>query len=166
MIDEVQKDFRYFKETNPEAENINLRIIKGILKKLHIALTRINNLSSDDREHHYYIVYNGTIVMFEVCKILRKANFYKLAARYLTFNCLTLDHNLLLTTGKYLHWRVRNYIECARAHADSKEFDKSLETLKKGIEKVEILLTIEKQDMPVLDADQRKLLNPNLYRGN
>jgi hypothetical protein len=95
--------------------------------------------------------------------MLRLANFYKLAARYLTFNILSLDHNLLLNTGKYLNWRVKNYIECSRAHADSKTFNEALITLKKGVEKVELFKKIEDLDPPVLDSDERKfnLFNPN-----
>lgn len=111
MIEEASKDFKQFKEKNPEAENFNLRIIKAILKRLHTAISKINNINAIDRESHYYIVFNGTITIFEICRMLRLANFYRLAARYLTFNILSLDHNLLLTTGKYLSWRVKNYIE-------------------------------------------------------
>jgi hypothetical protein len=66
MIDEASKDFKRFKEKNPDIDNFNLRIIKAILKRLHTAISRINNINAIDRERHYYIVYNGTITIFEI----------------------------------------------------------------------------------------------------
>jgi hypothetical protein len=111
LIEEAQKDFEIFKKTNPEIEKTSLRIIKGILKRLDIALTKLNGLKSNDRETYYHVTYNGTIVMYEICKMLRKANFYRLAARYMECSIISLDHNIILSTGKYLLWRIKNYIE-------------------------------------------------------
>ena len=156
MIDEAHKDFNKFKETNPEVDKNNLRIVKGILKRLHSATSKINNFKSEDRETYYFTVYNATITIFEICRLLRRDNYYKLAARYLTFNTLSLDHNIILTTGKYLHWRVKNYIECARAHADSKSYQEALATITKAIQQVDKLKKIEELDPPVLDSDKRK----------
>jgi hypothetical protein len=111
LIEEAQKDFEIFKKTNPEIEKTSLRIIKGILKRLDVALTKLNGLKSNDRETYYHVTYNGTIVMYEICKMLRKANFYRLAARYMECSIISLDHNIILSTGKYLLWRIKNYIE-------------------------------------------------------
>ena len=49
VIEEAQKDFETFKKTNPEIEERSLRIIKGILKRLHSALSKLNDLKSDDK---------------------------------------------------------------------------------------------------------------------
>lgn len=106
---------------------------------------------------YYNITYNGSLVVHKICRMLRKSNYYKLAARYMEFNIISLNHNLIISTGKYLLWRVKNFVECAKANADSKDYEKSLEIINKGIERVELLKTIEEQDPPLLDADQRKL---------
>lgn len=156
MIDEALKGFNKFKETNPEIDKNNLRIVKEILKRLHSATSKINNFKSENRETYYFTVYNATIAIFEICRMLRRDNYYKLAARYLTFNTLSLDHNIILTTGKYLHWRIKNYIECARAHADSKSYQEALATITKAIQQVDKLKKIEELDPPVLDSDKRK----------
>lgn len=107
---------------------------------------------------YYHITYNGSLLIYKICVGLRKANFYKLAARYLEFSVISLNHNLILSTGKYLLWKIKNYVEWAKAHADSKNFENALEIVKKGIERVELLKTIEEQDPPLLDADERKWL--------
>jgi len=49
LIEEAQKDFEIFKKTNPEVEERSLRIVKGILNHLHSAMTKLNNLKSDDK---------------------------------------------------------------------------------------------------------------------
>jgi hypothetical protein len=89
--------------------------------------------------------------------MLRIANYYKSAAKYLEFNVISLDHNLILTTGKYLLWRVKNYIECAKAFGDRKAFEEAINVLTKGLQRVEQLKTIEEQDPPILDADKQAI---------
>jgi len=101
--------------------------------------------------------------LFDICRMLRIANYYKLAARYLEFNVISINHNLILSTGKYLLWKTKNFIECARAHGDSKDYEKALEMINKGIEKVELLKTIEEQDPRLLDADIRKSILPDNF---
>jgi hypothetical protein len=51
---------------------------------------------------------------------------------------------------------VKNYIECARAHADSKSYQEALATIAKAIQQVDKLKKIEELDPPVLDSDKRK----------
>lgn len=48
-IEEAQKDFESFCKTNPEIEDRSLRIVKKILKRLHGAMTKLNELKSDDK---------------------------------------------------------------------------------------------------------------------
>jgi hypothetical protein len=66
LIDEAQKDFDIFRKTNPEIEKTSLRIIKGILKRLHTALNNLSGLKSNDRETFYHITYNGTLVIYDI----------------------------------------------------------------------------------------------------
>jgi hypothetical protein len=46
---------------------------------------------------------------------------------------LCLDNNLILTTAKYLDWRVMNYVELARAYADVGAFKASTRVVSYGI---------------------------------
>jgi len=95
-----------------------VEVVIDILGKIKSAAEEINKMSQDMREKLYYITYNSTIAIFKVCHRLREANYSKEATHFLAFNVLCLDNNLILTTAKYLDWRVMNYVELARAYAD------------------------------------------------
>jgi hypothetical protein len=88
-------------------------------------------------------------MIFKICTQLRKAGFAKQATLFMAFNILCLDNNLILTTVKYLDWRVLNYVELARAYADMAAFKAAQKVIEHGISKVLYTKKIEEQDPPV-----------------
>jgi hypothetical protein len=56
---------------------------------------------------------------------------------------------LILTTVKYLDWRVLNYVELARAYADMAAYKAASKVIDHGITKVLYTKKIEEQDPPV-----------------
>jgi hypothetical protein len=54
----------------------------------------------------------------------------------LAFNVLCLDNNLILTTVKYLDWRVLNYVELARAYADFGALKAASKVIGYGVKKI------------------------------
>ena len=70
------------------------------------------------------------------CRSLRAAGYAKEATHFLAFNMLCLDNNLILTTVKYLDWRVLNYVELGRAYADMKAYKAATKVIEYGITKV------------------------------
>jgi hypothetical protein len=56
---------------------------------------------------------------------------------------LCLDNNLILTTAKYLDWRVMNYVELGRAYADVTAYKAAGRVVTYGIQKVLYLKQIE-----------------------
>ena len=84
----------------------------------------------------YYLIYNSTILIFKSCHQLRVSGFSREATHYLAFNILCLDNNLILTTIKYLDWRVLNYIELARAYADIGALKAATKVISYGVSKV------------------------------
>ena len=71
---------------------------------------------------------------------------------------LCLDNNLILTTAKYLAWRVQNYLELAHAYADIKAYKAANKVISYGLNKVLYLKQIEEQDPPVPDATKEALV--------
>lgn len=71
---------------------------------------------------------------------------------------LCLDNNLILTTAKYLDWRVMNYLELARAYADLQAFKAATKVVTYGVQKVLYLKQIEEQDPPVPDGTKETLV--------
>lgn len=95
-----------------------VEVVLDILNRLKSCADDVNKMSQEMRERLYYLTYNCTILIFKICHQLRESNFSKEATQYLAFNILCLDNNLILTTAKYLDWRVTNYVELARCYAD------------------------------------------------
>lgn len=49
-----------------------------------------------ERERLIAVIYNGTVIIFDICLVLRKANYSKEAAKHLAFNLFCLNNNLML----------------------------------------------------------------------
>lgn len=71
---------------------------------------------------------------------------------------LCLDNNLILTTVKYLDWRVLNYVELARAYADIKAFKAAVKVTSYGLTKVLYTKKIEEQDPPVPEGSKETIV--------
>jgi hypothetical protein len=89
---------------------------------------------------------------------MRVAGFAKEATLFLAFNVLCLDNNLILTTAKYMDWRVLNYVELARAYADLKAFKAALKVTSYGITKILYSKKIEEQDPPVPEGTKETIV--------
>jgi hypothetical protein len=89
---------------------------------------------------------------------MRKSGHPKKTNTFLAFNILCLDNNLILTTSKYLDWRVMNYTEAARAYADLGAFKASCSVISYGVKKVLYLKQIEEQDPPVPESTKEALV--------
>jgi len=76
----------------------------------------------------------------------------------LAFNLLCLDNNLILTTAKYLEWRVLNYVELARAYADMEAYKAAVRVISYGLGQVLYLKKVEEQDPPVPDSTKEALV--------
>ena len=110
------------------------------------------------RERLYYLTFNSTVLIFKICCSLRAAGYAKEATHFLAFNMLCLDNNLILTTVKYLDWRVLNYVELGRAYADMKAYKAATKVIEYGITKVQYTKTIEEQDPPVPEGAKETLV--------
>ena len=111
------------------------------------------------RERLYYLIYNSTILIFRACHQLRAANFSRETTQYLAFNVLCLDNNLILTTTKYLDWRVLNYVELARAYADFGALKAATKVISYAISKVLYTKQVEEQDPPVPEGTKDTLID-------
>jgi hypothetical protein len=113
-----------------------VEVVVDILTKVKAAADEINKMAQDMREKLYYLTFNCTVIIFKICHQLREADFSKEATHFLAFNVLCLDNNLILTTAKYLDWRVLNYVELARAYADQTAYKAAIRVVSYGIQKV------------------------------
>lgn len=140
------------------ARKDTVEVAVDILNRIKAIGSEINRMTEATRERLYYLTYNATIMCFRICQKLRQAGFAKEATLFLAFNVLSLDNNLILTTVKYLDWRVLNYVELARAYADIKAFKAALKVISYGITKVLYSKKIEEQDPPVPEGTKETIV--------
>ena len=65
---------------------------------------------------------------------------------------------MILTTVKYLDWRVLNYVELGRAYADLNAYKAAVKVIGYGLTKVLYSKKIEEQDPPVPDGTKETLV--------
>jgi hypothetical protein len=135
-----------------------IEVCLDILNRVKAIGTEINEKSEPARERLYYITFNATILIFKICSKMRMAGYAKEATHYLAFNMLCLDNNLILTTVKYLDWRVLNYVELGRAYADMKAFKAAAKVISYGLTKVLYSKKIEEQDPPVPEGSKETIV--------
>ena len=125
-----------------------MEVVISLMTKIKAAAELINKVDEHTREKLYYLTFNATVINFRMCHKLREAGYSKEATHFLAFNVLCLDNNLILTTGKYLDWRVLNYVELGRTYADLGAYKAATRVISYAVAKVLYLKQIEEQDPP------------------
>ena len=147
---DAQTDFNSFTKNDQElSRKDTVEVCMDILRRIKDAASDLNKKTGEVRERLYYLTFNATVLIFKICTALRQAGYAKEATHYLAFNMLCLDNNLILTTIKYLDWRVLNYVELGRAYADMQAYKAALKVAEYGIQKVLHAKKVEEQDPPV-----------------
>ena len=125
---------------------------KGLCKILDLlkeALDNCNQMNSDNKEKLYYLTYNGTIYMYDICKSLRKSVYSSLAIQYIAYAILSLESNISLLGVKFLDWRIKLYIELAHIYEECESFKAASKAIEVAMQKVTELKSLEESDPPV-----------------
>ena len=93
--------------------NDSAQALKHLLDKLKKVLGILNLGTKEDKKKNYYLVYNATIQIMDICRILRSSVYSTLTIDYLAFAIISLEGNKTLSTIKYLEWRIKIYITLA-----------------------------------------------------
>lgn len=134
---DAQADYTSYTKNDQElSRKDTVEVCLDILSRIKDEASDLNKKPEDTREKLYYLTFNATVLIFKICCALRQAGFAKQATHFLAFNMLCLDNNLILTTVKYLDWRVLNYVELGRAYADIQAYKAALKVAEYGIQKV------------------------------
>lgn len=120
-----------------------------MLKQLHQAVDKVNALDENGKEQYYYLLFNGSVLLFKLSNALRKSVYARQAVKYLALAALVLDNNIILAGIRFLSWKVKVYVELARAYADFGALTAAKNSINYGINKVLLLKEIEEQDPPV-----------------
>lgn len=133
-LEDAQKDYQEYTKNDKElVRKDTVEVCLDILKRIKETASDLNKKPEEIREKLYYLTFNSTVLIFKICSSLRLAGYAKQATHFLAFNMLCLDNNLILTTIKYLDWRVLNYVELGRAYADMQAYKAALKVAEYGI---------------------------------
>lgn len=136
-MEKAQADIDKFTKNDKEMRRKDtVEVMVDIMSRIKTAGNELNEQTEEERERLYYLTFNATILIFRICSTLRVAGYPKEATHYLAFNVLCLDNNLILTTVKYLDWRVLNYVELGRAYADLCAYKAASKVIEYGLTKV------------------------------
>jgi len=150
IFNDVDAQFKRCTKNDPDVKRKDTaKALCKVLDKLQTALTYLNQQNSEFKERSYYLTYNGTIYVFEVCRALRKSVYSSLTLQYLAYSILSLEANLNLLGVKFLDWRVKLYIELAHIYDQAESYKASAKTIDTAIQKVNELKTIEESDPPI-----------------
>lgn len=109
----------------------------------------------DDKTKNYYLTYNATIYLFDMCRYLRKSVYSSIAIDYLASAIVSLEGNIVLQTIKYLEWRVKLYIELAHIYEEIGSLQAASKTLERCHKKILKAQELEQKDPPVPDYMQK-----------
>ena len=150
IFNDTDTQFKRCTKNDPDVKRKDTaRALTKILDKLKKALNYLNQQSSEFKEKNYYLTYNGTIYVFEVCRTLRKSVFSALTLPYLACSILSMETSLNLMGVKFLDWRIKLYIEIAHIYDQSESYKASAKTIDTAIQKVNELRELEENDPPV-----------------
>jgi hypothetical protein len=133
-----------------------------ILNVLKDALEYINISTPLDKETNYYLTYNGTIYISDICQNLKRSVYSLLAIDFLAFCLNSIEMNIVLLGIKYLDWRIKLYLELAHSYEENDSLSAALKVIEAAIEKVNQLKELEESDAPVPEHIT-KILTNNLY---
>ena len=74
----------------------------------------MNHGTMRDKEANFFLVYNGTLYIYDICQYLRRSIYNYLTIEYLGYCIISMECHISLITWKYLDWRTKLYVEMAR----------------------------------------------------
>jgi hypothetical protein len=150
IFNEADTNFKLWTKNDLEVKRKDTaRALCKILDSLKEGLGHLNSQETDAKENLYYLTYNGTIYIFEICRALRKSVYSSLAIQYIAYAILSLEKNLILRGEKFLDWRIKLYIELAHIYEECDSYKASAKTIETALAKVDKLKMYHDSDPPV-----------------
>jgi hypothetical protein len=160
IYNEADTAFKLCTKNDPDAKRKDTaRALCKILETLKEALTYLNNQNTENKEKLYYLTYNGTIYIFEICRVLRRSVYSSLTIQYIAYSILSMEKNLNLLGVKFLDWRVKLYIELAHIYEECDSYKAAGKAIETAISKVNELKELEESDPPVPEHTATILAN-------
>ena len=143
----------------------SLKQLVEALTLLQEALQVLMKRAEDAREQLYWLVYNGTVHIFNIAEPLITQGFGASVVTYLNWCLLCIQYTPPLCVAKYLPWRVRIYSAICTAYEAINNTSAASRAVEHGIATVEKLRRLLALDPPV-PPKPAKLIDDALFRLN
>lgn len=122
-----------------------------ILNSIKEAMDLMNNGTYEDKLMNYYLTFNGSVYIYDICQFLRRSVYSSLTINFLACAITSLECHLILLGVKYLEWRVKLYVELAQVYEECGSLLPSSRTIDMALKKVQELKELEESDPPLPD---------------
>ena len=134
--------------------------IKRYLEKIIKEFNIFRDANPVIREKLYYKIHCVSLLFYDYCHKMRKANYSIHATKYLIWIISVMDSNVILSGIKYLDWRMKLYCELASCYEDYGAFQSAFKVITQAIIRLSELKVIEEQQVP-LPEFIKGILNEN-----
>ena len=108
-----------------------------------------------DKQKNYYLTYNASVYIFDICRFLRRSYYTSQAILYLAQAIVSMEGNLILLSVKYLEWRVKLYLELAACYQEVGGLSAAGRVIENCLKKIQECRELEEKDPPIPDFMER-----------
>ncbi|EAR94374.2 hypothetical protein TTHERM_00049190 (macronuclear) [Tetrahymena thermophila SB210] len=160
VFNQVEISFKKYLENDPKVKRKDTaKALKSLLDMLKKVLAQLNLGTFEDKVKNYYLTYNATIYVIDICQFLRKSVYSALCVDYIAFCIVSLEGNIILIRVKYIEWRVKMYIELANVYNECGSISAASKTIELALNKVLESKALEEKDPPLPDYMQKLFTN-------
>lgn len=160
MYNTVETKFKKFISGDPKVKRKDTaKALKSLLDQLKRVLAQLNLGSFDDKVKYYYLTYDATIYVLDICTLLRRSVYSSLCIDYIAYCIVSLEANVILTSVKYTEWRVKMYVELAHIYIECGSLSAASKTIDLALTKILEAKALEEKDPPLPDFMQKLFVN-------
>ncbi|KAK9536651.1 hypothetical protein VZT92_006417 [Zoarces viviparus] len=120
---------------------------KGLCKLLHVLnFIRIMMQALQQHEHLCWQIYNGSLLIYTICRYLMTMNCSAQALEYLLWASISLELSVPLMTAKHLPWIVTLYCAVCHCYYDNQAAVEAEEFAKRALRTINELAKLEEQE--------------------
>ncbi|XP_030009343.1 cilia- and flagella-associated protein 54 [Sphaeramia orbicularis] len=119
---------------------------KGLCKLLCVLnFIRIMMQAFQQHEHLCWHIYNGSLLIYNICRYLMTMNQSAQALEYLLWACISLEFSIPLMTTKYVPWIVTLYCAVCQCYYDNHAAVQAEKFARRALGKINELAKLEEQ---------------------
>lgn len=152
IFNEADRCFKLYTKNDLEVKRKDTaKALVKILTSIKEALDLMNLGTYEDKLKNYYLSFNGSVYIYDICQFLRRSVYSSLTIDFIACAITSLESHLVLLGVKYLEWRVKLYVELAQIYEECGSLVAASRVIEMALKKVQDLKDLEESDPPLPD---------------